>query len=98
MRVLQHYIMDEWCTPDGSTQTLTNAIDGAPLFEISTQGVDFNSVFQHARAFGGCALRKMTFHERGRMLKALALFLNEKKISLLRIKLLHRCHQNRFMD
>jgi oxepin-CoA hydrolase/3-oxo-5,6-dehydrosuberyl-CoA semialdehyde dehydrogenase len=79
MRVLQHYIQGEWCTPNGHTQTLTNAIDGTPLFEISTQGVDFHAVFQHARTSGGAALRKMTFHERGRMLKALALYLNEKK-------------------
>jgi oxepin-CoA hydrolase/3-oxo-5,6-dehydrosuberyl-CoA semialdehyde dehydrogenase len=36
-------------------------------------------MMNYARKVGGPALRKLTFHERGRMLKALALYLMEKK-------------------
>ena len=36
----------------------------------------------YARSTGGRALRKMSFHERARMIKALALYLNEKKKDL----------------
>ena len=39
----------------------------------------FAEMMNYARKVGGPALRKMTFQERGRMLKALALHLTEKK-------------------
>jgi len=79
MRTLQHYIQGQWITPTGATQTLSNAINNQPIFEISQESPDFASIFQYGRLTGGKALRKMTFHERGRMLKALALYLNERK-------------------
>ena len=79
MRALEHYIHGQWVTPTGQMQTLHDAINNDSLFSISTEGVDFATVFQYGREKGGFALRKMTFHERGRMLKALALYLNEKK-------------------
>jgi oxepin-CoA hydrolase/3-oxo-5,6-dehydrosuberyl-CoA semialdehyde dehydrogenase len=44
----------------------------------SSAGLDFNDILNYARK-NGQALRKMTFQERGRMLKALALFLMERK-------------------
>lgn len=79
MRTLQHYIQGQWTTPAGATQLLSNAINNQPLFEISQESPDFASIFQYGRLTGGKALRKLTFHERGRMLKALALYLNERK-------------------
>ena len=36
-------------------------------------------MMEYARSVGGSKLRKMTFHDRARMLKALALYLTEKK-------------------
>ncbi|MCB0784584.1 MAG: hypothetical protein KDC02_10275, partial [Flavobacteriales bacterium] len=42
-------------------------------------GLDFKAMLQYARETGGPPLRKMTFPERGRMLKALALHLMERK-------------------
>ncbi|MCB0811387.1 MAG: aldehyde dehydrogenase family protein, partial [Flavobacteriales bacterium] len=41
--------------------------------------LDFKAMLQYARETGGPPLRKMTFPERGRMLKALALHLMERK-------------------
>lgn len=43
--------------------------------------VDIESAMQYARAVGNVNLRKLTFQERGRMLKALALHLHGKKES-----------------
>ena len=40
-----------------------------------SKGLDFGEMMDYAREVGGPTLRKMTFHERGRMLKALALHL-----------------------
>jgi oxepin-CoA hydrolase/3-oxo-5,6-dehydrosuberyl-CoA semialdehyde dehydrogenase len=79
MRTLEHYILGQWETGAGSTQVLTDATNNEPLFEISTTDVDYAAVFNYARTVGGPALRKMTFHERGNMLKALAFFLMERK-------------------
>ncbi|MEO0405314.1 MAG: 3,4-dehydroadipyl-CoA semialdehyde dehydrogenase, partial [Bacteroidota bacterium] len=45
----------------------------------SSAGLDFGEMLNYARTVGNPKLRKMTFHERGRMLKALALYLLEKK-------------------
>src|SRR5439155_23336248 len=44
-----------------------------------SEGIDFKGMMEYSRKVGGPKLRKMTFHERARMLKALALQLNEKK-------------------
>jgi oxepin-CoA hydrolase/3-oxo-5,6-dehydrosuberyl-CoA semialdehyde dehydrogenase len=45
----------------------------------TTKGLDFASILQYGREVGNTALRKLTFHERGRMLKALAAHLMERK-------------------
>ncbi|MBM3428992.1 MAG: aldehyde dehydrogenase family protein, partial [Bacteroidetes bacterium] len=79
MRTLEHYILGQWHTGQGEKQVLSDAATGEGLFEISKEDVDFAAVFHFGRTVGGPALRKMTFHERGRMLKALAMFLNERK-------------------
>lgn len=79
MRTLEHYILGQWQAGQGEKQILSDASTGESLFEISKQDVDFASVFHYGRTVGGPALRKLTFHERGRMLKALAMYLNERK-------------------
>jgi oxepin-CoA hydrolase/3-oxo-5,6-dehydrosuberyl-CoA semialdehyde dehydrogenase len=56
-----------------------NAITGEVVGVATAQGLHFGDVLQYGRTVGGSVLRKMTFHERGRMLKALAMFLNERK-------------------
>ncbi|MFM9056882.1 MAG: aldehyde dehydrogenase family protein, partial [Bacteroidota bacterium] len=44
-----------------------------------SKGLDFALMLDYARSTGGARLRKMTFHERGRMLKAMAMHLSAKK-------------------
>lgn len=56
---------------------LFDAVSGSEIATASTAGIDFKEVLQYGRDVGGPKLRKMTFHERGRMLKALALHLYE---------------------
>ena len=58
---------------------LTSAVNGEPVAAISSKGLDFAAMLQHAKSVGGPALRKLTFHERGDMLKALAKYLDEHK-------------------
>jgi oxepin-CoA hydrolase / 3-oxo-5,6-dehydrosuberyl-CoA semialdehyde dehydrogenase len=72
MNKLENYISGHWITGDGEGQTLYNAITGEPIASASTKGLDFKSILEYGRTVGNPALRKMTFHQRGNMLKALA--------------------------
>ncbi len=76
---LQNYALGRWVNGDGNGQVLYHAVTGEAVAEASSKGLDFDAMMQYARRKGGTALRKMTFHERGRMLKALALHLTELK-------------------
>lgn len=75
MTQIQNYIQGEWVSGSGSELELHNAINGELIGTASSEGLDYASIMDHARKVGGPALRKMTFQERGRMLKALALHL-----------------------
>lgn len=77
MNKLENYITGHWVTGDGDGQILYNSVNGNPIAAASTEGLDFKSVLEYARKTGNPALRKMTFHERGNMLKALAMYLRQ---------------------
>ncbi len=79
MHVLENYIAGQWTPGDGKETTLVHAIHGRPIAYSRSGGVDFEAILDYGRKTGGPALRKMTFHERGRMLKALALYLHQRK-------------------
>jgi oxepin-CoA hydrolase/3-oxo-5,6-dehydrosuberyl-CoA semialdehyde dehydrogenase len=79
MRKLENYISGKWIQGDGDGQLLQDAVTGEPVAAATTKGLDFAAVLEYGRRTGNPALRKMTFHERGRMLKALAMHLMEKK-------------------
>ena len=78
MQRFQNYILGQWVDGQGVETPLFNALKGVQIGEVSSAGIDFAEVLSYARQ-KGYALRKMTFQERGRMLKALALFLMERK-------------------
>jgi len=79
MNKLGNYITGRWITGDGDGQVLYDAVTGDDIAISSTEGLDFASILDHGRRVGNPALRRMTFHERGRMLRALAVYLNERK-------------------
>lgn len=77
MTRLENYIAGEWVKGAGEGQLLYDAVTGEQLASASTKGIDFKAALDYARNTGNPALRRMTFHERGNMLKALALHLRE---------------------
>jgi oxepin-CoA hydrolase/3-oxo-5,6-dehydrosuberyl-CoA semialdehyde dehydrogenase len=79
MSTFQNYILGDWMNGDGVETQLFHAVTNAELGSVSSAGIDYEQVLDYGRRTGGRALRKMTFQERGRMLKALALFLMERK-------------------
>jgi oxepin-CoA hydrolase/3-oxo-5,6-dehydrosuberyl-CoA semialdehyde dehydrogenase len=76
---LANYALGKWIEGDGSGQALYNAVTGEVIGNASTKGLDFAEMMNYARQVGNPKLRKMTFQERGLMLKALALYLFERK-------------------
>src|SRR5215212_8950500 len=69
---LQNYVAGEWLTGSGKSTDLFHAVTGDKIAEASTGGIDNAQMVHYARTVGGPALRKLTFHERARRLKALA--------------------------
>lgn len=71
------YVYGQWhANPEG--QTLLDAVYGRPVAVISSEGVDFAQALAYGRE-KGAAIRKLTFHTRARMLRALATYLMERK-------------------
>lgn len=79
MKTLKNYCEGTWVTCAGNGQSLYNAVTGEEIAVANTSGLNFEGMLNFARTTGNPALRKMTFHERGRMLRALALYLTERK-------------------
>ncbi len=76
---LGNLVQDQWVEGDGDGRILTSAVSGEAMARISSDGLDFAAMLDYAKTVGGENLRKLTFHERGDMLKALAIYLNEHK-------------------
>jgi oxepin-CoA hydrolase/3-oxo-5,6-dehydrosuberyl-CoA semialdehyde dehydrogenase len=77
--ILQNYAVDRWTVPSEGLADIASAIDGRVVARLSSRGLDFAGMVRHARTVGGPALRRLTFHQRADLLKALALYLSERK-------------------
>jgi oxepin-CoA hydrolase/3-oxo-5,6-dehydrosuberyl-CoA semialdehyde dehydrogenase len=78
-RILESYVAGRWTRGAKSGQTLLDASTGAPVAIIDASGLDMTAALEHGRRKGGPALRRMSFHERAAMLKALGQYLMERK-------------------
>ena len=76
---LNNFAYGKWIPGEEKGQELVNAINGDFVATASSKGIDFAKMCDFARNIGGPKLRKLTFQERGLMLKALALHLQSKK-------------------
>jgi len=79
---LLNYARDSWIAGEGTLAEIPSAIDGSPVAQTGSGGLDFAGMLRHARDIGGPALRKMTFHERARMIKGLGLAILARKEEL----------------
>lgn len=76
---LRNYAQGNFVPADENGQQLLNAVTGEVVAIASSKGLDFKGMTAYARTVGSPALRKLTFQQRGNMLKALALYLLERK-------------------
>jgi len=79
---VKSFAAGQWISPDASARTFENAVTGEVMGRAGNDNLDVAAMLDHARVKGGAALRAMTFHDRARMLKALALHLKNHKQAL----------------
>jgi len=79
MAKLGNYVTGNWIEGDGDGKPLYNAVNGEVITMATSDGLDFENILKYGRTVGGPPLRKMTFQERGLMLKKLALYLTKRK-------------------
>ena len=82
---LQNYALGEWIDGTGSATALHHAVTGDQVAEASSNGLDFKAMLEYGRTIGGPTLRALTFHQRARILKALAQHLTAQKDDFYRI-------------
>ena len=70
-----------WIAPDDSARMIASAVTGEPIARAGG-ALPVQDMLDHACNAGGPALRKMTFHDRARMLKALSVELGKHKQAL----------------
>ena len=76
---LKNYAAGRWIEGEGTGQLLVDASTGQEVAIASSKGLDFAQMLDYGRKTGNKNLRKLTFQERGRMIKSLAMYLMERK-------------------
>jgi oxepin-CoA hydrolase/3-oxo-5,6-dehydrosuberyl-CoA semialdehyde dehydrogenase len=76
---LKSFAMGEWVEGAGEGTSLVHAVTGEEIGRATSDGLDFKGMLAWGARSGGAALRAMTFHQRARMLKAMAQHLMERK-------------------
>ncbi|WP_339614670.1 phenylacetic acid degradation bifunctional protein PaaZ [uncultured Winogradskyella sp.] len=79
MNKIQHYVQGHWTTGKEEGQPILDAVTGEAFTSVAIEGLDIPEILNYGRTKGGEKLRKMTFQERGNMLKALAMYLTKRK-------------------
>jgi oxepin-CoA hydrolase/3-oxo-5,6-dehydrosuberyl-CoA semialdehyde dehydrogenase len=79
MKKIQHYVQGNWTTGKEEGTPILDAVTGEVFTSVAIEGLDIPEILQYGRTKGGEVLRKMTFQERGNMIKKLALYLTKKK-------------------
>jgi len=79
---VQSYAYGNWVEPSSSARVIASAIDGTELARAGSDSLQFQDMIRYAKEHGGPALRRLSFHDRARMIKALALHLREHRNTL----------------
>jgi len=76
---LQSFAAGKWHSGGGDGVALRDATTGVVVAHSSAEGLDYRAMLEYARRVGGPNLRKLTFHQRAALVKALAKSLNDHK-------------------
>ena len=76
---IQSYVCGEWQQGDADTQALRSALDNEVIAELSPLSSGFSDILAYGRGTAHAELAKLTIHERAERIKALAVYLMERK-------------------
>lgn len=79
MNRILNYVTGQWVAGQGEGTALYDSVTGEVIGHAGSDGLSFGEILHYGRTKGGEKLRKMTFQERGNMLKSLAIHLTKKK-------------------
>lgn len=75
---INSFVAGAWVAPGASAREIESAVTGE-VIAVAGAPLDAQAALAYARERGGPALRAMTFHDRARMLKALAQYLQARR-------------------
>ncbi|SFM53115.1 phenylacetic acid degradation bifunctional protein PaaZ [Shimia aestuarii] len=76
---ISSFAAGQWIAPGAGARNIASAITGDVIATAGNDALDVQAMLDYARNVGGPNLRKLTFHDRARMLKALAMHLREHR-------------------
>ncbi|MFU8881294.1 MAG: phenylacetic acid degradation bifunctional protein PaaZ [Rhodobacterales bacterium] len=76
------YACGKWIAPGDMALDIAGPVTGRIIAQAGGSALDMQAMLDHARNVGGPALRAMGFHDRARLLKALAAYLDAHKDQL----------------
>ncbi|MBF9043567.1 phenylacetic acid degradation bifunctional protein PaaZ [Rhodobacterales bacterium HKCCE4037] len=82
MQRIGSYAKGVWIEAGAGARPIADAATGEVIAEAGNDALDVAGMVAYGREVGGPALRALDFHDRARMLKALALHLNKNKQAL----------------
>ncbi|MFQ6547637.1 phenylacetic acid degradation bifunctional protein PaaZ [Aestuariibius sp. 2305UL40-4] len=85
VRDVRSFAAGQWIGADDTARAIHSAVTGRLIARAGCAALDVEAMLDHARKVGGPNLRAMTFHQRAKMLKALALHLGQHKDRLYEI-------------
>ena len=80
--MLQSFAAGQWVDPGSDAAVIHSAVTGEEIARAGGTSLDIQAMLDHARQTGGPALREMGFHDRAKILKALAAHLTQHKETL----------------
>ena len=82
MKNVRSFAAGNWIDCDDGARDIHSAVTGDIIARAGNTSLDVDGMLDYARTVGGPALRTMTFHDRAKMIKALAMNLGEHKQKL----------------
>ncbi len=82
IKAVHSFAAGAWVAPGTNARPIMSAITGKVLAEAGNDALNVQAMLGYGRNIGGPALRALGFHDRARMVKALALHLSKHKQAL----------------
>ena len=76
------FVAGQWIAADDNARNVYSAVTGELIARAGNSTLDIDAMLDYGRTVGGPALRALTFHDRAKMIKALATHLDQHKQSL----------------